>query len=169
MKLITQILHPHKAALGDHYQSYHHHCQRVYTYAHTLMLQRESKKLAIVAAFHDLGIWTQQTMDYLNPSVALMKSYIESKQLTLLPDELAYIIEHHHRIRKIKDHLEAEAFRKADLIDFTAGWIRYNLPESIIRDTEKKWPRANFTSLVLKKVSRHAIRHPMKPLPMLKW
>ncbi len=56
LKLIGQILHKYRDALGPDYHAYHNHAQRVYTYATTLLLMRENKKLAIAAAFHDLDM-----------------------------------------------------------------------------------------------------------------
>ncbi|MEQ8473984.1 MAG: hypothetical protein RIC35_22500 [Marinoscillum sp.] len=169
MKLITQILHKFEKELGTDYHAYHHHAQRVYHYAITLLLVRESKKLAIAAAFHDLDIWISGSMDYLHGSKNLAIEYLSNGDFQLLPDEMAFIISQHHKLTTIKGNIEAEAFRKADLIDLTGGFIRYNIPKSIIVETERVYPRANFGRLIAKKCFNHALRHPYNPLPMIKW
>lgn len=169
MKLITQILHPYKRALGEDYNAYHNHAQRVYQYAIMLLLVRESPKLAVAAAFHDLDIWTGKTMDYLPGSSGLAMAYLKAGKLNLLPEEVAFIIENHHKLTGVKGNLEAEAFRKADFIDLTAGHIHFNMPVSLISDMEKRYPRYGFTKLIVKKSTSYAFRKPLRPFPMLKW
>ena len=169
VKLITQILHKFKDNLGPDYESYHNHAQRVYHFATTLLLMRESKKVAISAAFHDLDIWVNDNMDYLNGSENLARQYLLHTDYGLLPDEIAFIINQHHKLTKIKGNIEAEAFRKADLMDLTAGKIRFNLPLSLIRDLEDQYPRKGFTKMIFGKTFRHAVSHPLNPFPMIKW
>ncbi|MEQ9305540.1 MAG: hypothetical protein RJQ14_16635 [Marinoscillum sp.] len=169
MKLITQILHKFQNDLDADALAYHNHAQRVYHYATVLLLVRESKKIAIAAAFHDLDIWLSQSMDYLQGSQSLARKYLAESDFQLLPDEVSFIISSHHKLTKIKGNIEAEAFRKADLIDLTGGWVRYNIPQSIISDTERAYPRAGFSRLMVKKSLSHAIRHPLRPFPMVKW
>jgi len=141
----------------------------VYTYATTLLLMRENKKLAIAAAFHDLDIWISEGMDYLSGSEQLARDYLKNSDFDYLPDEVAFFIKNHHKLWPIKGNIEAEAFRKADLIDLTSGFIRYNIPESIISETERTFPRENFTRMISSKALNHAIRHPLRPFPMIKW
>lgn len=169
MKLITQILHKFKHELGDDFEAYHNHSQRVYHYAITLLLFRESKKLAVCAAFHDLAIWMSSRMDYLESSAELAQKYLAVSDFQMLPDEVSFIIQQHHKLRKIKGNIEAEAFRKADLIDLSAGHIHFNIPLSLVQRIESQYPRLNFTSLIIRKTLNHAVKHPLKPLPMLKW
>ena len=169
MKLITQILHKHREALGTDYHAYHHHAQRVYQYAITLLLQRENKKLAICAAFHDLDIWGGDNMDYLKGSIDLAQEYLVHKDFALVPEEVSYIINNHHKLRKIKGNIEAEAFRKADLIDLTAGHVHFNIPHSLVQGLEKQFPRAGFTQVILKKTIQHAFKNPLNPFPMTRW
>jgi len=169
VKLISQILHKYRTALASDFLAYHNHCQRVYQYAITLLLMRESKKLAIAAAFHDLDIWTGKTMDYLDGSEALARKYLAEGDFEYLPDEVSFIIQQHHKLRHIKGNIEAEAFRKADLIDLTGGLIKFNLPKSLIIEAEQQFPREEFTKLITRKTLQHAWRHPGNPLPMVKW
>lgn len=169
MKLITQILHKHTTELGQDYEAYHNHAQRVYYYGITFLLMRENTKLAIAAAFHDLDIWTGKSMDYIPGSVTLARRYLESSDFGILADEVGFIIKKHHKLRPIKGNIEAEAFRKADLTDLSRGHIRYNLPESIISETERKYPRLGFTKLIIKKSLGYACLNPSRPFPMIKW
>ncbi len=169
MKLIKQILNKHRKALGNDFIAYHNHAQRVYYYAITLLLMKESKKLAVSAAFHDLDIWTSGSMNYLDGSEALARQYLTRNDFGLLPDQIGFIIRNHHKLNRIKGDIEAEAFRKADLIDLTSGFIRFNIPMSLINSAETTYPRDGFTSLITKKIIIHALRNPVKPLPMIRW
>jgi predicted metal-dependent HD superfamily phosphohydrolase len=168
MQLITEILNPYKSQLGKYSLPYFNHATRVYEYSLILLLQKDSKKLAVAAAFHDLDVFLSNTMDYLEQSAKLATNFIVDNKLDLLSDEVAFIITHHHKLTKIKGNVEAEAFRKADLIDLAAGIIRFNLPRSIIRETESRLPRLGFSGTITKRLFKYGITHPLSPLPMVK-
>ena len=36
------------------------------------------EKIAVAAVFHDLGIWTNHTFDYIAPSVALAREHLSA-------------------------------------------------------------------------------------------
>lgn len=169
MRLITEILKPYKDQLGLDYDAYHHHAQRVYQYAITFLLVREREKIAIAAAFHDLDIWVSGSMNYLNGSVQLCKEYLAQTESGILPDEIAFFIQQHHKIRPILGNEEAEAFRKADLVDLSGGRIHFNLPKSIIWETEQNYSRLGFSKIMLRKSLLHAFKNLQNPFPMIKW
>ena len=69
-EIIDLILDSHKDDLGDYFESYRNHVYRVYNLAITnVTSDRDSKIVSIATAFHDLGIWTNNTFDYLKPSI----------------------------------------------------------------------------------------------------
>jgi hypothetical protein len=39
----------------------------------------EFEKIAIAGVFHDLGIWTNKTFDYIAPSVVLAREYLAAR------------------------------------------------------------------------------------------
>jgi hypothetical protein len=168
-KTIKEILKPFSSELDNAFLAYHNHCQRVYYYARTFLLMNENRKLAIAAAFHDLDIWVGGNMNYLPGSTQLAKDYLKANELNYLPDEMAFIINNHHKLRKVKGNIEAEAFRKADLIDLTSGLVKYNIPKSLIVEAERKFPRLKFTSMITGKLIKHVIKHPLKPFPMVRF
>lgn len=60
-ELIDEILQDYRAVINQSYQGYLNHCKRVA--ACCLMLSKDGsketlRKIAIAAAFHDIGIWT---------------------------------------------------------------------------------------------------------------
>ena len=73
LSTLDTILGDHSAVLGPDATPYRNHAYRV---ANLCLIQSPRsaegiEKIAIAAAFHDLGIWTDQTFDYLAPSVRL--------------------------------------------------------------------------------------------------
>ncbi len=75
-ELIDEILQDYRAVINQSYQGYLNHCKRVA--ACCLMLSKDGsketlRKIAIAAAFHDIGIWTAHTIDYIKPSVEEMR------------------------------------------------------------------------------------------------
>lgn len=167
-KTIKTILKGFEQPLDSEFSAYHNHCQRVYYYAKTILLMKENHKLAVASAFHDLDIWVSDHMDYLHGSADLAVSYIESNNLGFLPEEMKFIIQNHHKLRSIKGNIEAEAFRKADLIDLTSGLIRFNIPSSLTTEIERKFPRLSFSRIIAKKVLLNAVRNPFNPFPMIR-
>lgn len=70
---LDELLHAHAAALGGDFTGYRNHTHRVVNLCVALSSgePEELQKMAIAAAFHDLGIWTDGTFDYLPPSKAV--------------------------------------------------------------------------------------------------
>lgn len=164
-----KILTHYKEQLGSDYQGYLNHIKRVYEYSCLLRLERENELLMIASVFHDLDLWVSNTMDYLDGSVSLALGHVKKNDLGLDANLLEQVVTQHHKLTKIKNCPEAEAFRKADLIDLTSGWIRFNIPKSIIVDTERRYPRLGFTKKVLKKSVKWSFQHPFNPFPMMKF
>jgi hypothetical protein len=169
MKLITEILEDYRRELGNDFESYHNHAQRVYQLSITLLLSKENKTIAIASAFHDLDIWVSNTMDYLKGSEQLAKQYLLQNDTEISIDQTQAIINQHHKIRKFKYDPFIEAFRKADLIDLSAGLIHFNLPRSFVSSIEETYPRHGFTKMITRKVLGHTIKYPRNTFPMLKW
>ena len=71
--VLDEILAAHATALGGDARAYRNHALRVANLCFALRPGDEAQleKTAIAAAFHDLGIWTDQTFDYLGPSERL--------------------------------------------------------------------------------------------------
>ncbi len=70
---LDELLHAHAAELGPDFAAYRNHTYRVVNLCAALSSHDtgQLQKMAIAAAFHDLGIWTDGTFDYLHPSIRL--------------------------------------------------------------------------------------------------
>jgi HD superfamily phosphodiesterase len=170
--LIDDILKEHRSDLNVDYDKYRHHVYRVYNFA--LLLHEEDEKadtdtLAIAAAFHDIGIWTDGTFDYLSPSIGRAKEYIRTKKLKVSGDEVEEIISNHHKLTRYSDNKLAESFRKADLIDLTLGIISHGVSHRDILELYQTFPESNFHIFILKEAAIHTFKNPLSPLPFFKW
>src|SRR6266852_341521 len=74
---IDDVLDGHASALGTDLVAYRNHVYRVFNLCVAIAEDRaEVEKIAVAAVFHDLGIWTNKTFDYIAPSVALAHQYL---------------------------------------------------------------------------------------------
>lgn len=128
-----------------------------------------AKLLGVAAFFHDAGIWLDGTFDYLGPSIQRALDHLDGV------DEggrelVRTVIFEHHRLRRAKsDHALVEAFRRADLTDLTGGLIPS--PGVSFRDYRRlagRHPSYGFRWKLTVIFVRWTLRHPLRPLPMVK-
>ncbi len=168
------LLALYRQKLGDDYTAYRHHVLRVIFLARELTgnpTEEQSEKIVIAACFHDLGIWSADTFDYLEPSIALAGTYLAKNGLSRWQDEISLMISEHHKISVIREgHFPlAEIFRRADWIDVSLGLLTFGLKKEAIRDIRREFPNAGFHKRLLQLTVRELGRHPFNPLPMFKW
>lgn len=171
--LVDDILASHKEALGPDYAGYRNHVTRVlqFLFAIAPELHASEQPVLIAAAFHDLGIWTARTFDYLAPSSILAHDYLTARGLEPLWPEVDLIIQQHHKLRPYRGpfSLSVETFRRADLIDVSLGIIRLGLAPQFVRSVSAAFPNANFHVRLLTLTGRQLLRTPLRPLPMVRW
>jgi hypothetical protein len=128
------------------------------------------EKIAIAAVFHDLGIWTNRTFDYIAPSVALAREYLAAHGRAEWIGEIETMIEEHHKITSFASNPPSlvEPFRRADWIDVTRGLRRFGVPRTFIESVFALWPGAGFHWGLVKLTVKRLRTHPLKPLPMVK-
>ena len=171
--LIEQILEEWKSHIGPAYEGYRGHVYRVLNYCRALRdcSDDETQKLAIAAAFHDLGLWSDHTVDYLPPSEDRARKWLVANGFASWQDEIGLIIRLHHRIRPVRQSQQAlvELFRRADLIDFSLGLIRFGVPARFISRMKSEIPNQGFHWFLVRTATSWILRHPLRPLPFLKW
>ncbi len=135
---------------------------------HQLLLGFPIPDVAALAwATHDLGIWTAGTLDYLTPSADLAAVYADEFGITDI-DQLRALITEHHRLRPVNDRV-TETFRQADLIDVSHGVLRRGIGRSAVREAVGALPYNGFHAFLAKGLTDYAVRHPLRPLPMMRW
>jgi hypothetical protein len=171
--LIDRLLEPYRVQLGTDFTAYRNHCVRVGNFCMALSApeQAPEEKIATAAAFHDLGIWTDGTFDYLPHSLRLATGYLESVDRAGWIPEITTMIAEHHKITPYRDRPEwlVEPFRKADLVDLSLGLVRFGLDVRFIRKVRDSFPNSGFHKRLLELTWKRVRSDPFDPLPMMKW
>jgi len=171
--LISELFEPYRQALGPDFEGYRNHCFRVFNFclAFSGGRKEDEEKIVVATVFHDLGIWTDRTFDYLPHSRRLARTYLEKNGRNAWIDEIDAMIEQHHKITAYVARQEwlVEAFRKADLVDLSGGLIRFRLDDEFVRDVLDEFPNAGFHKALLRLSLQRMKSHPFNPLPMMRW
>jgi len=171
--LVEQILEAWRSQIGAAYEGYRGHVYRVLNCCLALRdcSDDETRKLAIAAAFHDLGLWSDHTVDYLPPSEDRARKWLVANGFAAWQDEIGLIIRQHHRIRPVREseHALVEVFRRADLIDFSLGLIRFGVSARFVSRLKSEIPNRGFHRFLVRTATSWILRHPLRPLPFLKW
>lgn len=76
----------------------------------------------------------------------------------------------HHKITPYHGKYKlVELFRKADLVDFSLGSIRYSIPSNYISAVKKTFTNSGFHKMLLIKTLKWVPRHLHRPMPIIKW
>ena len=171
--LLDDLLSGYRPQLALDYDAYRNHCMRVINFCTVLAGENSAAehKIAIAAAFHDLGIWTEKSFDYLVSSQLLAQRYLEKNFKASWCKEIDAMIGEHHKLTRYRANPSwlVEAFRKADLIDLSGGLIRFRLPDDFVSDVLEAFPNAGFHKKILDLSLQRLKSHPFSPLPMMKW
>lgn len=156
--------------LASDTEKYKNHVYRIFNYSLYLSKNTAEEKYAIAAFFHDIGIWTNTTFDYLQPSIALVKEYLIQSGKANWSEEITIMIDQHHKISSYKGNFATtvEIFRKADWTDVSLGIIHFEIPATFIQQIKTQFPYKGFHLFLIKLFFKNLLRHPLKPLPMFK-
>ena len=200
--VIDPILDSFAEAIGEHRRIYRHHCLYVAHAVRALVPEsaaHHDRALGIAAAFHDLGLFTEGTIDYLEPSVTLAAAYCESEGYADLVPLVTRLIENHHKITPVRDggrsvsrlgpgvdssgprtstsaargtSAEADlvdAFRRADWQFVMMGAYPGTLGWRAHRKLKRALPTPGFHRFIVGHSVRHMRTGARNPLPVLRW
>lgn len=168
---IDEVLHDHASELGHDFIPYRNHVYRVLNLCAAIVKDRvDLERIAVAAVFHDLGIWTNKTFDYIAPSVALAHEYLAAHGRAAWIAEIEGTIVDHHKITPSHANQDSlvEPFRQADWIDVTRGLRSFGLQGPLIRSVLAGWPSAGFHWSLVQLTLERFRTHPLSPLPMVK-
>jgi hypothetical protein len=170
--LITEILSPYKVVLSKAYKPCLNHAIRVGCMAEQLSKSEFNKdKFSVACAFHDLGIWTEKTWDYLQPSEILATDYLAKTNQNDWNKEVMAMIHHHHKLSRYKGEYEetVELFRKADLIDFSYDLILFDISREWYSGLKQKYPTNGLHKELGWNFWKHFKSKPWNPFPMVRF
>jgi hypothetical protein len=177
---IDTLLEQWRPSLGGDYAGYRCHLYRVFNFSLGLSgaSGEDREKLAVAAAFHDIGIWLDGTFDYLDPSSRRAVDYLTQNDHEDWTDTVREIIEQHHKVYAWrgnpsepvdKDTLLVESFRQADWLDVCLFALPTRLERRYLADVLRRFPRNGFHRRLVTLTLGWVKKHPTDPLPIFKW
>ncbi|MFC8042755.1 hypothetical protein [Nocardia sp. NPDC057353] len=173
---IAARLAPWATAMGADQTAYTHHVLRVLTLCDLVAPPNVPPpsgrtEFRVAAVFHDLGIWSAGTFDYLPPSVALAETHLRETGAAELIPTVTGMIEHHHKLRRAGPADDpVEIFRRADAIDVELALLgRFGVRRRDYRALTRRYPDAGFHRRLVALAGQRLRTNPTSPLPMLEW
>ncbi len=158
--------------IGPDLAAYRNHVYRVINLCFSLgsFADAEKEKIQIAACFHDIGIWTAGTLDYLAPSEADAAAYLRARGKEEWVAEVCAMIEMHHSLssQTASAFPLTEPFRRADVADFSLGAVPMGISKQLIATLKNEFPNAGFHKRLAQLGSKWLLRHPLNPLPMFR-
>ncbi|MCR9090173.1 phosphohydrolase [Algiphilus sp.] len=177
--LIDELLEARRVVFGGDdqepvFQGYRAHAYHILNFGRQWMTAQPERdeKLAIAAVFHDIAAWPNDNLDYLRPSADQADAYLDAIGRSEWKPEMRLMIEMHHKLRPYrKAHAEwVEPVRRADWCDVSFNLLRFGLPKSFIKEVNASFPLGKFYPGHVYKVSaKWMLRHPLNPIPILRW
>jgi len=172
-RLLDEILGGYREVIGGDFEGYKNHVYRMVNFCLVLdkTSEEETEKIIIAGCFHDIGIWTAGTFDYLSPSIDAANEYLEGKDLIDWKPEIERMIDQHHKVRSFSEENDklVEIFRKGDLVDFSLGLVKCGLPRATVNAIRNQFPNAGFHKGLVRLAGSWFCRHPLNPVPVIKW
>ena len=151
---LDAIFAPYLDSIGSDYPGYRNHVERTVSYAmHFLGNDPAAEPVVETAlAYHDIGLWTDKALAYLEPSEAVALADNARQGWGFDPDLLRGIIHWHHKVFPYRGEHAAiiDACRRADWIDASMGWLRKGMPRDAIRQVERAFPNLGFHAALLR-------------------
>jgi hypothetical protein len=151
---VESLFSPYRDSIGRDFDGYRNHVNRCITYAMHFLDQEPAYEPMVETAFvyHDIGLWTDKELAYLEPSESLALRDNEKFGWKLDAEALRGAIHWHHKVFKYRGTHEdlIEACRKADWIDATQGVCRKGISRSDITKVESAFPNCGFHKALMR-------------------
>lgn len=171
--LLETILAQWKDAIGKDFDAYRNHVYRMIHFCLALRAcgDEDKQKIIIAGAFHDIGIWSDSTIDYLPPSCERARQYLREHKLEDWIPEVVLMIDEHHKLRAYRDarYPLVEVFRKADLVDVSLGVVKFGIPSEVVAEIKAAFPNRGFHKRLMGIAREWFAKHPLSPPPFYKW
>jgi len=145
---VEALLAPYKDAIGVDYDAYRAHIYRVLSFSMHFLKNDETYRPLVETAlvYHDIGLWTDGDLAYLEPSEHLALRDNQENNFGLDPDALVAAIHWHHKITAYKGQGAdlVNAIRKADWVEVSQGKLRKGLSKAQIKAVHDAIPDHGF-------------------------
>ncbi len=113
---------------------------------------RGREHIAFALVFHDVGMWTDQELAYLEPSEAVAEEVRAKHAPHLDAGLVSNIIHWHHKLLPFSgpDAAVVNAARKADWIDASMGVVRHGVPRRDVKARESAIPVLGFPNVLMR-------------------
>lgn len=151
-------------AVGTDFAAYRGHIYRVLSYAAHFLGDdpRGREHIAFALVFHDVGMWTDHELAYLEPSEAVAERVRKQHAPHLDGTLIANIIHWHHKMFAFAgpDADIVNAARKGDWIDASMGMVRHGVSRKDVAAMEQTIPVLSFPGVLMRlaKDLRHGNR-----------
>lgn len=173
-------------SVGKEFSAYRNHCLRVMTFTNYFLPETVLEKIpnamdlvGIALAYHDIGLWTDKELDYLEPSKLRMVQALSSSSYSPREIEIMEeIILEHHKATDYTGLSDTEndlinAVRKADWTDASFGVIRFGLPAALLEAAYDEVDEGGFHQILLDVLVRlsagNLFKGTMQFLRIFKW
>ncbi len=147
-EVVEALLRKLAPVIGDDLPGYRNHIYRVLTYCLHFLQGDETHKKAVEVAlvYHDVGLWTDNALAYLEPSEQAALAANAEHGWGLDEGLLRTIIHWHHKISAYRGPNAdvVNAVRKADWVDATKGKVRHGLTKEQISGVNEALPALGF-------------------------
>lgn len=151
---IDTLLARYKTVIGRDFEGYRNHVYRTVTYAMNFLDNDPSYEQLVETAFvyHDIALWTDQELAYLEPSESVAVADNEKYDWGLDVSALVGAIHWHHKIFPYKGKHDGviNACRKADWIDASMGTIRKGVSKENIKKVEATFANHGFHKTLMR-------------------
>ncbi len=129
--LVEELFAPYRQTIGPDFPAYRGHVYRTITFAMHFLDGAEVHRKMVETAFvyHDIGLWTDHDLAYLEPSETLALKDNAEKGFGLDPETLRAAIHWHHKVTPYRGPQAdvINAVRKGDWVDASQGKVRHGL------------------------------------------
>ena len=174
--LIDELLEARHTLFNDEavYAGYRCHAYRILNLARQWIdpSAERDEKVAICAVFHDIAAWPDDNLDYLRPSADAADTYLDQIGRSDWKPEMRLMIEWHHKLTAYGGEKRewVEPIRRADWCDVSFSMFRFGLPRSFVDELRLAFPLGAFyPGHVYKTTFKWMIRHPLNPVPIMRW
>jgi hypothetical protein len=170
---IDGVLESWMQRLGTDFAGYRNHVYRVFNYARVLTKDagRDSEIIAVASAFHDLGVWTHSTLDYLEPIRAPCH---RARVRRRAPNVGAYdrADDRHAPQAAAVSRRGGTARRgipaRGPLRPRVRGAVRAGVDRGYARELNARFPDEGFRGGIARLLLGWMVTHPRRPLPMMR-